>query len=159
VSIGPGSQPAPGHLRASDADRERVVDTLKAAFAQGRLTRDDLDARVGRALTSRTYAELNWAVAGLPPAPRPRPALPVLPPRAPITIRAPKPVNRALRRKVAGWTTSVVLLAGAAAAFLTSVGGFFVIFVLVFAAMVVTAGPSAPGRPVPAGARARFHRG
>ena len=28
-----------GRLRASDADREKVIDTLKAAFVQGRLTR------------------------------------------------------------------------------------------------------------------------
>lgn len=37
---------------------ELVIDVLKAAFVQGRLTRDELDARVGRAFTSRTYADL-----------------------------------------------------------------------------------------------------
>lgn len=31
------------HLRASHADREQVVGTLKAAFVQGRLTKDELD--------------------------------------------------------------------------------------------------------------------
>ena len=31
-----------GHLRASHADRERVIGTLKAAFVQGRLTKDEL---------------------------------------------------------------------------------------------------------------------
>ena len=40
-----------GRLRASDADREQVVDTLKAAFVQGRLTQNELDARVGQALS------------------------------------------------------------------------------------------------------------
>jgi len=35
-----------------------VIDVLKAAFVQGRLTRDEFDARVGRAFTSRTYADL-----------------------------------------------------------------------------------------------------
>ena len=35
-----------GHLRASHADREQVIGILKAAFVQGRLTKDELDARV-----------------------------------------------------------------------------------------------------------------
>ncbi len=32
-----------GLLRASDADRERAVDVLKAAFAEGRLTQDEFE--------------------------------------------------------------------------------------------------------------------
>ena len=36
-----------GHLRASHDDRERVIGTLQAAFVQGRLTKDELDQRVG----------------------------------------------------------------------------------------------------------------
>src|SRR5258707_777030 len=47
-----------GDLRASHADRERVVSALKAAFVEGRLTEDELDARVGQVYASRTYAEL-----------------------------------------------------------------------------------------------------
>jgi len=35
-----------GHLRASHADREQVIGTLKTAFVQGRLGRDELDVRV-----------------------------------------------------------------------------------------------------------------
>ncbi len=65
---------ARGPLRASRADRERVVDTLKVAFAQDRLARDEFDARVSQALAARTYADLAAAVAGLPaeqPATRP----------------------------------------------------------------------------------------
>src|SRR5712691_9630651 len=38
----------PGRLRASHADRERVIDTLKAAFVQGRLTKDEFDTRVSQ---------------------------------------------------------------------------------------------------------------
>ena len=55
-----------GHLRASDADREQVVGTLKAAFVQGRLDRDELDLRVSQALASRTYTELAAVTADLP---------------------------------------------------------------------------------------------
>jgi hypothetical protein len=45
-------------LRASRADRERVIELLKVAFVQDRLTHDELDTRVGLALASRTYADL-----------------------------------------------------------------------------------------------------
>ena len=62
-------------LRASHADRERVVDVLKVAFVQGRLTKDELDTRIGQAFTSKTYADLAAVTADLPasPAAAPRP--------------------------------------------------------------------------------------
>ena len=45
--------------RASDADRERAVDVLKAAFAEGRLDQDEYAERVSMALKSRTYSDLK----------------------------------------------------------------------------------------------------
>jgi len=69
-----------GNLRASHADRERVVGTLQTAFVQGRLTADELDERVGQALAARTYAELAALTTDLPtdhdraPAPVPAPS-------------------------------------------------------------------------------------
>ncbi len=67
---------AGGYFLASHADRERVVNTVKAAFTEGRLTQDELETRVAQALGSRTYAELAAVTAGLPaetdPARRPR---------------------------------------------------------------------------------------
>jgi hypothetical protein len=59
----PGAQAAAAGPRA---DRERVIDLLKAAFVQDRLTRDELDTRVGQALVSRTGAELAAVTADLP---------------------------------------------------------------------------------------------
>lgn len=56
----------PGDLRASHADRERVIDTVKGAFARGQLTVGELDARVGQALTARTYAELTAVTVSIP---------------------------------------------------------------------------------------------
>ncbi|MDI5965056.1 DUF1707 and DUF4190 domain-containing protein [Streptantibioticus silvisoli] len=56
-------------MLASDADRERTVDTLKTAYAEGRLTADEHDDRVGRAYVSRTYGELAALVADLPQSP------------------------------------------------------------------------------------------
>jgi hypothetical protein len=55
--------------RASAADRERAIDVLKAAFAEGRLTREELDARVERAYGSRTYTDLAALSADLPAGP------------------------------------------------------------------------------------------
>ena len=55
-----------GHLRASHADREQVIDTLKAAFVQGMLAKDEFDLRVGQALASRTGAELAALSADIP---------------------------------------------------------------------------------------------
>jgi hypothetical protein len=43
-----------------------VIETLKAAFVQGRLTEDELDARADQALASRTYGELAAVTADLP---------------------------------------------------------------------------------------------
>ncbi len=67
---GPGDEIAAeagrGHLRASHADREQVIDTLKAAFVQGMLAKDELDLRVGQALASRTGAELAALTADIP---------------------------------------------------------------------------------------------
>ena len=55
-----------GDLRASHADREQVIGTLKAAFVQGRLDRDEFDLRAGQALASRPYADLAALTADLP---------------------------------------------------------------------------------------------
>ena len=51
-------------LIASQADREQVLDALKAAFVQGRLTKAEFDHRVGQALAS--YAELDALTADIP---------------------------------------------------------------------------------------------
>ena len=69
MATGPGGEfeaASRGHLRASPADREQVIGTLKAAFVQGRLAKDEFDLRVGQALASRTYAELAVLTADLP---------------------------------------------------------------------------------------------
>ena len=57
-----------GHLRAAQADREQAITVLKTAYAQGRLTKDELEARAGQAFASRTYAELAALTADLPAA-------------------------------------------------------------------------------------------
>jgi hypothetical protein len=96
----PDQMPAAGrgHLRASHADRERVVGILKAAFVQGRFTKDEFDLRVSQAFAARTYAELAALTADLPPCP---PAAGPARPPAPVRRRplaraaAPQPAQAA----------------------------------------------------------------
>ena len=53
-------------LRASHADRERAVDTLRIAGGDGRLTAEELEDRLETALSARTVAELAALTADLP---------------------------------------------------------------------------------------------
>jgi hypothetical protein len=73
-----------GKIRAGDVDRDRVVEILKTAFTEGRLTKDEYDERVANALSARTYADLDVLVADLPGTRRamvpPVPAVVVPPP-------------------------------------------------------------------------------
>ena len=61
-----GTAGALGKLRISHAEREEAIDVLKAAFVQGRLTKDEFDLRVGQIFASRTYADLNALTADIP---------------------------------------------------------------------------------------------
>jgi len=63
----PGAAAGRGGFRASHADRDRAIDLLKAAFVQGRLTKDELDERLGQALAARTYGDLAALSADLHP--------------------------------------------------------------------------------------------
>jgi hypothetical protein len=92
----PGTQMAAGagghgRLRASHADREQVIDLLKTAFVQGRLAKDEFDARVGQAFASRTYAELSAVTADIPAAP-----VAAAPPNRPARTRARPSMNKAV---------------------------------------------------------------
>lgn len=53
-------------LRASYADRDRVVDMLRIAAGDGRLTAEELDERLEAALSARTLGELAGLTADLP---------------------------------------------------------------------------------------------
>ena len=64
----PEPVPAPD-MRASDADRDRVIDVLRAATADGRLTADEFSERMEAALASRTFRELAPLTADLAAAP------------------------------------------------------------------------------------------
>jgi hypothetical protein len=116
-----------GHLRASDADRERVVDALKTAFVQGRLSRNELSRRTGQALESKTYAELAGATAGIPAGRAATP--PPRPPAAPARARA-------VNWKAIAWVGGVIIVSPALgfAFFATYWGSFFILLLLAYVA-------------------------
>ena len=79
-----------GGLRASHADRDQVVELLRVAAGDGRLSAEELDDRLERALTARTYADLATLTADLPAAP----GAAVVPPVAGAVSATPKDLVR-----------------------------------------------------------------
>jgi Domain of unknown function (DUF1707)/Domain of unknown function (DUF4190) len=55
-------------MRAADADRDRVAGFLNTAYIEGRLSKDEHDARLESALSARTYGDLEQVIADLPVA-------------------------------------------------------------------------------------------
>ena len=66
MSADPPSSPA---LRASDADRDRVIELLRAAVSDGRLAPAEFDERLDAALAARTIDALAPLTADLIAAP------------------------------------------------------------------------------------------
>jgi hypothetical protein len=77
-------------LRASHADRDQVVELLRVAAGDGRLSPEELDDRLERALTARTYAELAALTADLPATP----GSAVVPPGADAMTATAKDLSR-----------------------------------------------------------------
>lgn len=77
-----------GKMRAADADRDRIAGILGTAYSEGRLSRQEYDARLDSALSARTYADLARVVADLPVA---QPAVPG--PAAAATVTTPARTN------------------------------------------------------------------
>jgi hypothetical protein len=94
VIAGPGDEIAAPEGRgrdeigASDAEREQVIGTLKAAFVQGMLAKDEFDQRLGQAFAARTHAELAALTADFPVN------LVAAPPPKPVRAEGEKPVLR-----------------------------------------------------------------
>ncbi|HEU4348389.1 MAG TPA: DUF1707 domain-containing protein [Actinoplanes sp.] len=61
-----GGRPDPVHMRAADADRQKVADRLQAALDEGRLSLHEYDERVKAAYAARTYADLLGLLTDLP---------------------------------------------------------------------------------------------
>ncbi len=118
-----------GHLRVSDEDRERMVDFLKTAFVQGRLSLGELAHRTGQALEARTRAQLTAVTADIPVVPAP-PA-----PQSPAARTSAVPARPVSRKAIAGVLAMIIVLPGLSIAFVsTYYGGFFILLLLAFAA-------------------------
>lgn len=130
MEIGPeGQDTAAGRLRASDADRERVVVLLQVAFAEGVLARDEFGERIGGALTARTHADLAALTADIPAG------AVAAPQRAAGRARTRGHLDR--RTVTAGWTlvtlaamTTDAAVTGNAAG--PTAGLFYLIFIVAF---------------------------
>jgi hypothetical protein len=121
-------------LRASDADREQVIDTLKTAFVQGRLAKDEFCVRAGQALAARTHGELTSITRSIPARKSQAP-----PPRA-----APAQDRYRMDKKTVAWLMFLVLMPTTLwIAFLTHYVGFFAMFLIAFIGVTVTAQPDA----------------
>lgn len=79
--------PGPSDLRASDAERDRVVVALREHAGEGRLTMEELDERCSAALSARTRGELSALLHDLPESPAAPTGLSV--PAAPPVLAAP----------------------------------------------------------------------
>ena len=86
-------------LRVSDADRDRAAAELSEHFQAGRLTQDEFDERVGKAINARTQGDLDELLVDLPAA-RPTAALPAA------------PAGRVARN--VGWASPLVMLLASA---------------------------------------------
>jgi Domain of unknown function (DUF1707) len=87
---------------ASTADRDRSLEVVKASFAEGRLTMEELDLRVGQVLVSRYFEELMALTADLPVGPLGR-----LPAHR-VTPASTRRFDVATAALVLGWLTVVI---------------------------------------------------
>lgn len=67
-------------VRASDGERDQAAEILRAAYAEGRLSRAELDERLTAAYAAKTHADLHDLTSDLPgtvsaPATGDRPAV------------------------------------------------------------------------------------
>ena len=87
----PKPRPAELDLRASDAEREQVIDLLRRHAGEGRITADELSERIDAVYAARTVGELRGPLADLP-AEAPRPPLPSARRRARPRASLPAPL-------------------------------------------------------------------
>jgi uncharacterized protein DUF1707 len=96
--------------RASDRERDAVVQRVQEAFAEGRLDDTEFDGRMRSALTARTHAELDVLLADLPATPSATGPAPVTGGRGPgrFAVAVKSSVRRAGRWRVPERYTAVV---------------------------------------------------
>lgn len=104
-------------MRASDADREQVVERLRIALNEGRLNLAEFDERTAAAYAAQTYADLKPLLTDLPPpAPAGRSQLTPTPllsdPVAEKKARRRERDRRSVKKGWTGWLGMSVLVTG-----------------------------------------------
>ena len=105
-------------MRASNADREQVVERLRIALNEGRLNLTEFDERTAAAYAAQTYADLRPLLTDLPPpAPAGRsqltPTTPLLSdPVAEKKARRRERDRRSVKKGWTGWLGMSVLVTG-----------------------------------------------
>ena len=87
-----------GGIRASDADREHVVEILREAYSAGRLTLEEFDERTTSAFAAKTWGGLRTLTSDLPlqarlAVPQPEPEVKPAPDK-PLPVAAGPPRRR-----------------------------------------------------------------
>ncbi len=103
-----------GATRASDRERDAVVQRVQDAFAEGRLDDTEFDERTRAALTARTQADLDALLTDLPAATAAPGTAPAVPGRGPgrFAVALKSSVRRAGRWRVPERYTTVVYKGG-----------------------------------------------
>lgn len=104
--------PGGAGTRASDRERDAVVQRVQDAFAEGRLDDAEFDERSRAALTARTHADLDALLADLPAAPSAPGPAPALPGPGRFAVALKSSVRRAGRWRVPERYTTVVYKGG-----------------------------------------------
>jgi hypothetical protein len=99
---GPDDRPAVPALRASDADRERTAEALRRHTADGRLTTDELEERLGAAYGARSTDDLARLTADLPALAEAPPTAPSPSPPAPAVVEARETLRAELVQRGGG---------------------------------------------------------
>jgi Domain of unknown function (DUF1707) len=133
-----------GGIRASDSDRENVVEILRDAYSTGRLTLEEFDERSSAAFAARTWGALRELTGDLPqqaklgiPGPEPVKANP--------DEKVPISAGQARRHFSPMLPILVIWLGFALTA--RAPGAFVPVVVILFLLLRFTAGPGPRRRP------------
>jgi hypothetical protein len=127
-------------IRASDQERQSVVDVLRDAFTDGRLTLDEFEERMAAAYAAKTWTDLRQLTGDLPVEPLLGADLSLRPPGAPPQVMAPAaPLNRRRPARPLGRLLPVVfiwILIAAAAGSPDTAAALSVVFICLLACRV-----------------------